>query len=250
MAKQMFNVNTNASIILTAKLERLNRSAFPNAVRSTLNDAAFAMKKGNILQSAKKNMTVRNQTFFKKFTGVNKANGYNVNAMSSEVGFINTDKDKKKGQKAMIGMEHNEVGGSDNEGAMYMKQSRVSGSKKRLVRKAARFSKANLAQSKSNAINGKKASFANNAFNSLKEQKPTFIKTKKGNMLVQVIGISSDSSHSKLNIKMIFLMRSRRTNVAHAKATHFNKEAAIKTHKEMDAFYAKNAEREFNKVLR
>lgn len=29
MANVVFNVNTNASIILTAKLERLNKSAFP-----------------------------------------------------------------------------------------------------------------------------------------------------------------------------------------------------------------------------
>lgn len=29
MANFKFNVNTNASIILTAKLERINKSAFP-----------------------------------------------------------------------------------------------------------------------------------------------------------------------------------------------------------------------------
>lgn len=29
MAKQMLNVNTNSNIILTAKLERLNKTAFP-----------------------------------------------------------------------------------------------------------------------------------------------------------------------------------------------------------------------------
>ncbi len=39
------DVNTDSAIQLTAKLERLHRSSFPSAVRNTLNDAAFDMKK-------------------------------------------------------------------------------------------------------------------------------------------------------------------------------------------------------------
>ena len=39
------NVNSTAVIHLTARLERLNNRAFPSAVRATLSDAAFEMKK-------------------------------------------------------------------------------------------------------------------------------------------------------------------------------------------------------------
>jgi hypothetical protein len=46
------------------------------------------------------------------------------------------------------------------------------------------------------------------------------------------------------------LMRHRKQHVAKAKATHFNKEAALKTQKMMDDFYLKNATWEFNKVLK
>jgi hypothetical protein len=49
---------------------------------------------------------------------------------------------------------------------------------------------------------------------------------------------------------MDFLMRSRKQNVAKAKATYFNKEAALKTQTEIDGFYAKNATYQFNKVLK
>lgn len=250
MANVRFDVNTNAVIALTAKLERLNRQGLPNAIRSTLNDAAFVSKKSNILDSAKRNMTVRNPSFFRKFTGVNKATGYNVNSMYSEVGFVNTDPDKKKGRKAIEGMQSNEVGGTDTQGAMYLKKARVSGSAKRLVRRGARFAKSNLAKSRQGSGKGKKAGFMSNVVASLEENKPVFIKSKKGTFLVQVTKISSKRKGKKLDIKMIWLMRSRRTNAAHAKATHFVEEAAKKTQKQMEVFFAKNAQREFDKVLK
>lgn len=248
MAKQMLNVNTNSNIILTAKLERLNKQAFPNAVRSTLNDAAFVSKKTNILESAKRNMTVRNPSFFRKFTGVNRAQGWDVKTMQSEVGFVNTDPNKIKGKKAIEGMEHNEVGGSDAEGAMYLPKSRISGNSKRLVKKGMRFAKGKIASGTSSKMRTKKLNFVANAYASAKEKKPTFIETSKGRFLVQVTRFDTD--HKKLNIKMDFLMRSRRKNVAHAKATHFNLEAALKTQKQIEVFYAKNADYQFNKVLR
>lgn len=254
MGRQILNVNTNATIILTAKLERLNKQAFPSAVRSTLNDAAFAMKQGNILESAKKNMTVRNPSFFRKFTGVDRAKGFDVKSMHSQVGFINTDPNKKKGQKAIEGMEHNEVGGSDNTGAMYMKAARTGGSPDRLVRKKARFDKNNVAGSKSR----QKKNFFKNAFASVKENKPVFVETKKGTILVQYKSLKKykRGNKSKGIVKNSFkfnstiLMRSRRLNAANAKATHFNKEAALKTQKEIEVFYAKNAQHQFDKVLR
>lgn len=246
MARQMFNVNTNANIILTNKLERLNKSAFPSAVRSTLNDAAFAMKKGNILDSAKRNMTVRNPSFFRKFTGVNRAKGYDIRSMQSEVGFVNTDPNKQKGQKAIVGMEHNEVGGSDNTGAMYLPKARTSNSANRLVRKKSRFNKSNIVQTGGSKSRSKKAQFIANAYVSAKQKKPAFIETSKGKFLVQVTKFDSD--HKKLKIKMDFLMRSRKQNVAKAKATHFNKEAALKTQKQIEVFYQKNAEYQIAKI--
>lgn len=247
MARQFLNVNTNANIALTAKLERMNKSAFPSAVRSTLNDGAFEMKQRNILESAKSNMTVRNTSFFRKFTGVKRATGFDVGSMYSEVGFKNTDSDKKKGEKAIIGMEHNEIGGSDNTGAMYLGKSRTGNSLKRLVKKKSRFDKSKIAKGTSSKMRTKKLNTIGNAFASLKENAPTFIETKNGRMLVQVRKISSDSGHTKLKIKMDFLMRSRKKNVAKSKATHFVKEGAIKTSKQIDVFYKKNFDYQLSK---
>ena len=50
----IFDVNNKEVIKFTAKLERLHRSSFPSAVRNTLNEAAFNMKKTGLIDSAKK----------------------------------------------------------------------------------------------------------------------------------------------------------------------------------------------------
>lgn len=245
----VLNVNTDANIILTAKLERLNKSAFPSAVRSTLNDAAFAMKQKEILLSAKANMTVRNPTLFKKFTGVKRAAGFNVSSMYAEVGFI--PKDGISGSKVPEGMEHNEVGGTDNTGAMYLGKARTSNSLKKRVRRASRFDKSKMARTgRSSNLKAKKEGFMSKALASLYENKPVMIKSSKGTFVVQVKSISPETKGRKLKIEMDFLMRGRRKNPAKARPTHFNREAALRTASQMEGFYNKNATFQFNKILK
>ncbi len=245
------NVNTKANIILTAKLEKLNKSAFPSAVRATLNDAAFEMKKTNILESAKKNMHVRNPTVFKKFTGVSKATGFQVGNMAAEVGFI--PKDGKKGNKIPGGMESNEIGGTDETGFMYLPKTRNSGSRsKGLVKRNSRYNKSKLLKIGRGATNIKTKSrerFIVTAIESVEQNKPFNFATKKGLFLVQATSYEQGAD-GKTKVKLDFLMRGRNKFKARAKATHFNQEAAIKTSKQVEVFYKKNAEYQFNKIWR
>lgn len=248
MARQSLNVNNDAVIHLTAKLERLHKSAFPSAVRSTLNDSAFLMKQKNILESAKNNMTVRNQAFFKRYTGVKRATGFKISTMHSESGFSNSNDIKAK--KALEGMEHNEVGGIDDTGAMYLAKARTSNTLKKMVRKKARFDKSKLAKGTSSNMRKKKLSNIANMMASVKENAPTFIETSKGKFLVHVKSISSRNvgkRKGKMDIKLDFLMRSRKRNVAKAKATNFVKEASLKTAKQIESFYIKNANYQIKK---
>lgn len=248
MGQPILNVNNDSVIALTAKLERLKKSAFPSAVRSSLNDAAFEMKGKNILESAKKNMHVKNRGVFKKFTGVNKATGFDVNSMQSEVGFI--PKDGIKGDKVPRGMEGNEVGGTDNDGSMYLAGARRQKSRKRNVLLKNRYDKNKLAKGHKKRIRGaeKKASNVMAMMAAWQEDKPVFIRAKSGvGYVVEVLSVFNMSS-GKRDFKLNFLMRSRRKNPSKMKATHFNKEAAIKTSKQMDVFYKKNAEFQFSKI--
>lgn len=68
------------------KLNDLHRSAFPNAVRSTLNDAAFLHKSEISPTAAKSFDNTRNKSLFKKITGVDKATGWNIDQMKATSG--------------------------------------------------------------------------------------------------------------------------------------------------------------------
>ncbi len=69
MTENIFNINTDASVMLVNKLEQLHRSAFPLAVRGTLNAAAFDVKMKTLDESATQNFERRSPTFFKRFSG-------------------------------------------------------------------------------------------------------------------------------------------------------------------------------------
>lgn len=245
MANFRFNVNTTGVIHLTDRLERINKSAFPSAVRATLSDAAFEMKQKNILESAKKNMKVKQPNFFKANTGAERAKfSRNVESMKATSGFIN-----KRGQSAnkavTYGMEANEVGGTDSTGMMYKEPTRTG---KGLVRRKNYYKKLKGSGFAKRNPKAKKDSHISFAFDSLDDKKPIMVDTKKGMALILVKKISRTGG--KIKITSQLLMLDRTVKKAKAKATHFNREAAQKTQKQMEAFYLKNAEFHFQKVWR
>jgi hypothetical protein len=84
------DVNNNAVVKHTATLEKLRKSALPNAIRGTLNDAAFDVKQKTMPVQAKDKFINRSPNFFKANSRVEKAVGFDVNTMKSVVGFIDT----------------------------------------------------------------------------------------------------------------------------------------------------------------
>lgn len=84
------NINNSAIVKHTAKLETLRKSALPNAIRGTLNDAAFDVKQKTMPSQAKEKFINRSPNFFKANSRVEKAIGFDVNTMKSVVGFIDT----------------------------------------------------------------------------------------------------------------------------------------------------------------
>lgn len=239
------NVNTDAVIALTAKLEGMHRSAFPSAVRNTLNDAAFDMKRKTILESAKDNFNVKQPTFFKRYTGVKKATGFNINSMGAMVGFLNPSDPKVR--NAIEGMEKQEHGGVIDDGLRYLSHTR-GGNLGRKVQRKNYYDRGSVISGRSRGAGTRKSKFVARAYRSLKENKPFFLNTMKGNFLVKTNSISKDGG--KLNIRLHFLMMDRRVKVSRIKATNFNQEASIKTSKKINQFYIKNAQFQFKKHLK
>lgn len=72
-----------------SSLNKLHRAVLPNAVRFTLNDLAFDVKKNTLFESIQKNFEiVKSPSLFKKHSLVMKAEGWDVSKMKSTVGLM------------------------------------------------------------------------------------------------------------------------------------------------------------------
>ena len=117
-----FNVNNDAAISLKANLERLNKSAFPSAVRNTLNSATFDMKRKTVLQSARKNFNaVKEPKLLRNSLLVDKATGFDVNKMESTIGLVKLNGNL---EAYVSGLEKQEKGGVIDTGSRYLKGAR------------------------------------------------------------------------------------------------------------------------------
>lgn len=85
------NINTNEVVKFTVKLERLRASALPNAIRGTLNDAAFDVKQKTMPVQAQAEFINRTPNFFKANSRVEMATGFSVNTMKATVGFFSNN---------------------------------------------------------------------------------------------------------------------------------------------------------------
>jgi hypothetical protein len=103
------NINSDAVVAFTNKLEKLHRSALPVSVRAGLNAAAFDVKKRTMPKTAKV-FTQRSPTFFKSQSKVAPAKGFDIKTMQSEVGFIPSTGAKESGG-ATKDLEQQEKGG-------------------------------------------------------------------------------------------------------------------------------------------
>lgn len=136
---QVIDVNSDALVKLSKKLEGLNRSAFPITVRQTLNTFAFETKK-RIPTEAKKIFVTRNPGFWNAFSRVEKAKGFNVNSMVSKAGMTEGKKGKKS-EQAGRNLKQQQLGGKIDGRTFVPKDSaRVGGKRTGKVRKENRLS--------------------------------------------------------------------------------------------------------------
>ena len=241
-----FDLNNEDSIEYVAKLEKLHRSAFPSAVRNTLNQAALDMKKTQILKSSLSNFkTVRSKSFFRKYTTAEKATGFEIPRMVAKVGFQNKD-NNIAASKAISGMEKHEKGGSVRGGYAYAKGSRITGSSKRLVRKKNIFNSNNVVSGfEKGSFPTKERKKRNWAMikEGHKQGKAFWLNTKKGVFLAEV---KSFNEKQPRNTKLNFLMRERQKPV-NISANKFMTEAADYEKKQIPLIFKEKAEFQFKK---
>jgi hypothetical protein len=133
----MININSDAVVVFTNKLEKMSRSALPYAIRQTLNTVAFDVKKNTMPKSADNEFENRSPNFFKANSRVDMATGNDIDSMKSTVGFIGND-------QAVRDLEQQEYGGTiEARSFIPMDTARVGSSNSKKIRPANRISKVN-----------------------------------------------------------------------------------------------------------
>jgi hypothetical protein len=241
------DINSDALVKHTARLERLHRSALPVAVRNTLSRAAFDVKKETMPASAKRSFVERKATFFKANSKVTPAQGFNIASMQAVVGFV----PKGAPDHAVEDLEQQEGGGTI-EGRSYipLPQARVSKSWRKNVRSNARIS-----DIKSRVIDARKAKGRNAKERFIKSAvhagKGGFVlgdrRTAGGNrILFQVRGIHREKG--KMLIKSIPLFALKSGRKVEPKATHFMRQASYRSAAKMNQYFIEEAQKQINRI--
>lgn len=245
----ILNVNTDATIALTAKLEKMSRSAFPNAVRNTLNNAAFDTKK-HLPFVANKKFVTRQKTFFKRFSTIQKAVGFNVSSMKSQTG-INPNLDRQLADN----LEAQEHGGVvQGKKLIPHDHSRVSQKFDKRVKSRNFLNKvkAHDATKAYRAHRGSRRSkFVAAVMGTVKSGKrQMLLESNSRGMVYEVSSVSQNRMTRKVVFKLKKLYTVRRVRTHTVSASNFMSDSGKMAAKDMPNNYVKNAEFQFKKYLR
>lgn len=235
------NINSDAAVKLTNKLEKLHKSALPNAVRGTLNGAAFDMKKNTLLKSASDAFVERDKRFFKATSKVEMAKGFDMRTMQATVGFKGTGKGNNQ---AVDDLEKQEKGGViPSRSFIPVDTARQSNSKNKMVRANARLKKIRISDVK-NATG--------------KSDKQKFVKTVafagiggfvlsdlNGKRILWKVNSIKKTPDGKFKLTPLYSFeKGRKVKVGE---TGFAERAAIQTQQKINHIYNEQAQRQFKK---
>ena len=254
------NINTDAVVAYTNKLEKLRKSALPNAIRETLSKAALDVKQRTMPKSVKSSFTQRNKTFFKAFSRVEFAKGMDIRSMQSKVGFTKTGL-KGDSSQAIEDLQQQEHGGTiDGRSFIPMDGARSGKNPKRMVAPRNRIGQIDdIVKAHGNITPGKrrvrskkqrwvraaimaKKLHGNNAF--------VMGNPKNGRVTVRRIdSVSSSVSTKSLQIKSTPVYSFMRGRMVSVKSRGFMKRASLDTSTNMDLIFITEARKQIDRIL-
>lgn len=241
------NVNTNALVQHTARLERMHRSALPIAIRNTLNSAAFDVKQKTMPAQARSTFEERDKNFMKANSRVQMAKGFDIKSMGAVVGF----KPLGGTNRAVDDLEEQEYGGSiGGRTFIPLAQARTGNSWGRKPRRNARISqiRGNIVDAADSKGHSKGQQFIKAAVHAGKGGWVIGDRTTQGGnrILYQVRSIIRKKGNTIVKVVPMFAVQDK--NTVRVKATGFMQKASIKSGKKMEQFYIKHAEAQIKKL--
>lgn len=251
----VLKIDSSACVVLTAKLEKLHRSAFPSAVRGTLNKAAFDVKQNTMLKSAKHTFINRKENFFKANSSVDMARGYDVSMMKSAVGFVSSN--LKYNNHAVKELEQQEYGGKigerdfipldDAREGQSIRQAVRPGNRLRSIRGRMKGSLRNIIDASKGPGIGRTQQFIKSA---LFAGAGGYVIGNFGKrILYQIISVKKRRGQMiEIKKRKLYSVESRRS--VKIQETGFMRRASNETASKINRFYAEEAQRQFQKLSR
>lgn len=240
----ILNINSDASVIYTNKLEKLHKSALPVAIRGALNDTAFTMKMDTMPKYAKSIFTQRSPNFWKANSRVNKAEGFDIKTMVSTVGFVSSGLHNSTTNYSVKDLEQQEHGGV------------IKGRSFKPL-PGARISNSGLKNVRANNRIASIKDLVNSADSRGVNDKQKFIKASVhagvggyvlgGKVLWRVTSISRVKGNIIFKREKLFSFQEQGVAKIN-KATHFMQKSALIVRPMMEEFYAKQAIRQIKKL--
>lgn len=257
-----FNINSDACVVFAVRLERLSKTAIPNAIRQTLNRTAMDVKQNTMIEQSNRAFIKRKPTFFNATSKVEFAKGSDINTLAAVVGFVAPGTKKESGH-ATQDLEEQEHGGSINKRAF-------------IATTAGRTSAGNvqdsltLARIKSHIVDAKREMGKNDGERFIRAAMKVGYTAGGGTGIGgYVIGTGRNAKGNRALMKIISIHR-RKTGEAgagnmvvktkeiysvhggrkaHVKATRFMEKASAESAKKMEQIFAEEAEKRFNRIM-
>jgi hypothetical protein len=254
-------------------LNLISKKAYPTAIRDTLNNAAFDVKK-NTMPKSSGQFVKRVSTFFKASSTVEMAKGNNVLTMQSVIGF--KPKNDKKAH-SIEDLEQQEHGGKiKDRDYIAGRGARTGESWNKMVRTGLKLKDLKSRIKESNLIDAhrvstknysatqkrnyeksglkgqlsKKQKFIRSAF--MAQKTGRFVlgnKTSTGSRTISRID-SAVKIGGKIRIKRTALYSYNKGRLAPVKATHFMKRASMETSLSINKWFIVNAEKQINRIFK
>jgi len=239
----MFLINTDSVKKYSKKLDSLNRSALPVAIRESLNDCAKDMKMNTLMKESKDSFINREHNFFKANSSYDRATGFSVNQMKAVIGMVD-DRLKGSNNYSVKDLEQQESGGRIKKKAFIpMKSARKSGSNS-LVRPNARLQKIKtiVDVSKQDGTN-KGVQFELAVF---KAGKGGFVLANK--TLFKVNSVFREKGDTRFKLTPLYSFKAKRS--VKVSAHNFVKRAGNDSREKIEQFFQIRAEKEILKYMK
>lgn len=239
------NINTDAAVIFTNTLEKMHKSVLPVAIRTALNSAAFDMKKKTLLNSASAAFENRSSNFFKAFSKVDMAKGFDVKSMAATVGFVEQGL-KGENNYAVKDLQQQEEGGRiAGKTFIALNAARKGNSWTGAVAARNRISKIQ------NIINSRNAKGVNDKQKFIKS---VFFAGRGGYVMADFKGnqilyrVNSLNRTNEGGFKLTALYSTQKGRSVKVKRTHFAQKAALTSAQSIEQFYIQEAKKQIERL--